>query len=141
MNLDQIEQDLVWARDNADRSAQTRLYVHHVPQMLVRLRALEEDQAQGEEAPSVVVVKPEEQDVSDYPITPDEGFSEEASEPDVSVTVEEGLSDTETEADAQAEAVRNATPTEAVDVSALNEEQLAAALAEQRARRKASEEE
>ena len=132
MNLDQIEQDLVWARDNADRSAQTRLFVHHVPQMIVRLRALEEDQARGEEAVTPDVFEYE-QEVSDDRVTPDE--------PDVSVTAEEGLSDTETEADAQAEAVRNATPSEAVDVSALNEEQLAAALAEQRARRKASEEE
>ena len=132
MNRDQIEQDLVWARANADRSAQTRLYVHHVPQLLVRLRALEKDQARGEEAVTPDVSE-EEQDVSDDRVTPDES--------DVSVTAEEGLSDTETEADAQAEAVRNATPSEAVDVSALNEEQLAAALAEQRARRKASEEE
>ena len=132
MNLDRIEQDLVWARDNADRSAQTRLFVHHVPQMIVRLRALEEDQARGEEAVTPDVFE-DEQEVSDDRVTPDE--------PDVSVTAEEGLSDTETEADAQAEAVRNATPSEAVDVSALNEEQLAAALAEQRARRKSSEEE
>ena len=100
--------------------------------MLVRLRALEEDQARGEEAVTPDVSE-DEQDVSDDRVTPDES--------DVSVTAEEGLSDTETEADAQAEAVRNATPSEAVDVSALNEEQLAAALAEQRARRKASEEE
>ncbi len=56
LNLDQVEQDLVWARDNADRSAQTRLFVHHVPQMLTVLRALEESQAQGDEAEEVVVV-------------------------------------------------------------------------------------
>ncbi len=49
LNLDQIEQDLAWARDNADRSAQTRLFVHHVPAMLVVLRALEVSQAQGDE--------------------------------------------------------------------------------------------
>ena len=49
LNLDQIEQDLVWARDNADRSAQSRLFVHHVPQMLTVLRALEVSQAQGDE--------------------------------------------------------------------------------------------
>ena len=129
MNLDQIEQDLVWARDNADRSAQTRLYVHHVPQMLVRLRALEEDQARGEENPSVVKEFEDEQEVSGVRVTSDESQDEE------------GLSDTEVEADSQAEAVRNATPSEAVDISALSEEQLAAALAEQRARRKSSEEE
>lgn len=75
LNLDQIEQDLAWARDNADRSAQTRLFVHHVPAMLVVLRALEESQAQGDEAEEALEV---------------EENSEEPAQPDVSVTGESG---------------------------------------------------
>ncbi len=60
LNLDQIEQDLAWARDNADRSAQTRLFVHHVPAMLVVLRALELEAEQIDE-----VEEPEESEESE----------------------------------------------------------------------------
>ncbi len=41
--LDIIEQDLKWARDNADRSAQTRLFIHHVPFLLTILRPVAEE--------------------------------------------------------------------------------------------------
>ena len=40
--LDKIEQDLEWARENADRSAQTRLFIHHVPFLLTILRPVAE---------------------------------------------------------------------------------------------------
>lgn len=40
--LDKIQQDLEWARENADRSAQTRLFVHHVPFLLTILRPVAE---------------------------------------------------------------------------------------------------
>jgi len=39
--LDKVEQDLKYAYENGDRSAQTRLFVHHVPKMIQQLRALE----------------------------------------------------------------------------------------------------
>lgn len=52
--LDKVEQDLKYAYENGDRTAQTRLFVHHVPQMINKLRALEpvevEDEAEWEEA-------------------------------------------------------------------------------------------
>lgn len=41
--LDKIQQDLEWARENADRSAQTRLFVHHVPFLLTILRPIAEE--------------------------------------------------------------------------------------------------
>lgn len=41
MDLNIVEKDLVLARDNADRSAQTRLFMRHVPEMIRQLRALE----------------------------------------------------------------------------------------------------
>ncbi len=41
--LDTIEQDLKWARDNADRSAQTRLFIHHIPFLLTILRPVAEE--------------------------------------------------------------------------------------------------
>lgn len=49
--IDTIEQDLKWARDNADRSAQTRLFIHHIPFLLVLLRPIAEelDAMQAEE--------------------------------------------------------------------------------------------
>ena len=49
--LDKIQQDLEWARENADRSAQTRLFVHHIPFLLTILRPIAEelDAMQAEE--------------------------------------------------------------------------------------------
>ena len=39
--LDKVEQDLKHASENGDRTAQIRLFVHHIPQMINKLRALE----------------------------------------------------------------------------------------------------
>lgn len=44
--LDEIEQDLKWAHENADRSAQTRLFVHHIPYMITILRPAAEEHAE-----------------------------------------------------------------------------------------------
>jgi hypothetical protein len=79
--LDKIEQDLEWARENADRSAQTRLFIHHVPFLLTILRPVAE--------------------ALDAQIAEEEEYLAELEEEeiDLSLTTEEGSEDTETIAD------------------------------------------
>jgi hypothetical protein len=79
--LDKIQQDLEWARENADRSAQTRLFVHHVPFLLTILRPVAE--------------------ALDAQIAEEEEYLAEIEEEeiDLSLTTEEGSEDTKTIAD------------------------------------------
>lgn len=109
LNLDQIEQDLVWARENADRSAQTRLYVHHVPAMIRELRAFEKmplpefkEEFEGE---------PDENPSEDTPTPVDtseteevEDSSEESEEVDASEEVEDSAPEEQSEPEEPEEA-------------------------------------
>jgi hypothetical protein len=51
--LDKVEQDLKHASENGDRTAQSRLYIQHIPQMIRQLRELEPVEVEVEEEDSV----------------------------------------------------------------------------------------
>jgi hypothetical protein len=68
--LDKVEEDLAAASENADRSAQTRLFVHHVPRMIQILRSQEPEEEE------VVEEVEEEEEVSEE----SEEIEEEAEE-------------------------------------------------------------